>query len=272
MRPMKHDTGIGATPDLSLRVSVAALVRVIFEHPGNREWMLALERKATLHGTAVEVRSQPFGGAVRILDLDAIHNLLGDLHFDSERSRAEQDFRLFIRPSSWSLLRGFCLEHLGHHADPVLETDPTRELKEEFSTALKVDLRPDQYGLTPTGMVVEDDPAPTENYYTRTSPTVRVYRIFEAKIRDASLISAMMKNSGNLSDQALRESALTDKQNGGNGWANAVSVLSLKLLTDHYLSRSPHERNAPIWFGTNHLDETVPAILEEVSVPKYRRL
>ena len=73
---MKYDPGIGATPDLSLRVSVATLVRVIFKHPNNGEWMLALERKATLYETehehVIEVKSQPFGGAIRILDVDAI--------------------------------------------------------------------------------------------------------------------------------------------------------------------------------------------------------
>ena len=48
-----------------------------FKHPLNGEWMLALERKATLHETehehVIEVKSQPFGGAIRILDLDALH-------------------------------------------------------------------------------------------------------------------------------------------------------------------------------------------------------
>ncbi len=38
----------GAAGELSLRVSVATLVRVLFEHPRDGEWMLALERKATV--------------------------------------------------------------------------------------------------------------------------------------------------------------------------------------------------------------------------------
>jgi hypothetical protein len=269
---MKHDLGIGATPDLSLRVSVATLVRVVFENPSSDELMLALERKATLHETKVDVKSQPFGGAIRMLDLNAIHDLIGDFHFDSERSRAEQDFRLFIRPSSWSTLREFCIQRLSHPDDPVLETDPTRELTEEFADTLKVALQPSQYEPRPTGVVVEDNPAPTENFYTKTSPTVRVYRIFEAKIKDSSLISAMTKNSEDLSNQTLQEFALADKQNGGNGWANAVLTLPLKHLTNHYLSNSLHELNAPIWFEANRLDETVLAILEEISVPKYQRL
>jgi len=71
------NTGIGTTNELSLRVSVAMLVRVIFKHPNNDELMLALERKATLrqteHERIVEVKSQPFGGAkelVRILHVE----------------------------------------------------------------------------------------------------------------------------------------------------------------------------------------------------------
>jgi hypothetical protein len=269
---MKHNPGVGATADLSLRVSVATLVRVVFENPGSDKLMLALERKATLHETKVDVKSQPFGGAIRILDLNGIHDLIDDFHFDSERSRAEQDFRLFIRPSSWSTLREFCIQCLSHPNDPVLETDPTRELTEEFADTLKVDLQPGQYVLKPTGMIIEDKPAPTENFHARTSPTVRVYRIFEAKIRDTLLISAMMENSEDLSNQTLQEFTLADKQNGGNGWANAILTLPLKRLTNHYLSKSPHELDAPIWFEANQLDETVSAILEEISVPKYRRL
>ena len=40
--------------------------------------MQALERKATLRDNKVEVNSQPFGEAIRILDLDAIHEFIGD--------------------------------------------------------------------------------------------------------------------------------------------------------------------------------------------------
>src|SRR5258706_13344807 len=113
---MKYDPGIGITEDLSLRVSVATLVRVIFKRPVNNELMLALERKATLHeinsGHVVEVKSQPFGGAIRILELNASHDLFGDFLFDSQRSRSEQDFRIFIRLSNGPEDRGFSFEDL----------------------------------------------------------------------------------------------------------------------------------------------------------------
>ena len=70
---------IGATDELSLRVSVATLVRVLFENPRDGELMIALERRATLRetksGPVVHIRSQPFGGAIRIRDLNAVREL-----------------------------------------------------------------------------------------------------------------------------------------------------------------------------------------------------
>jgi len=269
---MKHDPGIGATPDLSLRVSVATLVRVIFENPTNGDWMLALERKATLLDNKVEVKSQPFGGAIRILDVDTIHDLIGDFHFDSARTRAEQDFRLFIRPSSWSVLREFCIQHLSLVDDSIIETDPTRELTEEFAEALKINLKPEQYISKPVATVVEDEAAPTENIHAKGIPTVRVYRIFEATISDPSLKDIILKNSASILHEDLCELALKDAQNGGKGRANAILTLPLKRITDVYLATPPKERNAPILFNENLLDETVSAVLEGIPVPKYQRL
>jgi hypothetical protein len=273
---MKYNPGIGATDELSLRVSVATLVRVVFKHPLNDEWMLALERKATLreteHEHVIEVKSQPFGGAVRILDVDAIHDLIGDFHFDSERSRTEQDFRLFIRPSSWSVLREFCIQHLSHATDPILETDPARELVEEFSDALKINLKPEQYDSKPVVTVVENEAAPTKNVHAEGVPTVRVYRIFETQILEASLGQFMVTNSEGMSHNNLCELALDDFQNGGKGHANGILALPLDQIARAYGAMTPAERNAPILFGKHYLDETVSAILDEVPVPKYQRL
>jgi hypothetical protein len=90
MTPNPYEIGVGATAELNVRVSVATLVRVLFKKPNNDELMLALERKATLRrtedGGEVRVKSQPFGGAIRILDLSAMQDLVGDFHFDSARS------------------------------------------------------------------------------------------------------------------------------------------------------------------------------------------
>ena len=276
----KHDEnfhpGIGATQELSLRVSVATLVRVLFEHPSNGELMLALERKATLHetenGKVIKVKSQPFGGAIRLLDPKALQNLIGDFHFDSEESRSEQDFRIFVRPSDWEAVQGFCINHFRDFDDSVLESNPTRELAEEFADALQISLKPNQYALKAVNTVVEDNPAPTENIHARGHLTVRVYRIFEARILDSSLSHAMLANSNSYSNQDLQELALENVRKGGKGRANALLTLPLRLISDVYLTLPLEARNSPILFEDNHLDESVGAILEGVTMPKYRRL
>jgi hypothetical protein len=268
--------GVGATKELSLRVSVATLVRVLFENPRDGDVMLALERKATLHtgenGRVIEVNSQPFGGAIRIRDLRKLHDLIGAFHFDSEQSRSEQDFRIFIRPWDWGEVRKFCLQHFSRVDDPILETDPRRELEEEFADALKISLKPDQYIHKPIATVVEGNPAPTENIHAKGFLTARVYRIFEAYISDSSLAYSMMTNSESFSYQDLCELAFEDAQNGGKGRANGILVLPMALISNVYLRMSPKERNAPILFEKIRLDETVGAVLEGITVPKYKRL
>lgn len=276
MKPNHDEIGVGATENLNLRVSVATLVRVLFENPRDGNLMLALERKATLReaesGRFVEVKSQPFGGAIRILDLRALRDRIRDFHFDSERSRSEQDFRIFIQPSAWETVREFCIEHFSRVDSPVLETDPGRELAEEFADALKINLRQDQYIHKPVAIVVEEDPAPTENIHAKGILTVRVYRIFEATISDPSLAHTIMINSESLSHQDLCDLALEDAQNGGKGRANAILALQMKLISNVYLAMSPKERHAPILFEKNLLDETVPAVLDGITIPKYQRL
>jgi hypothetical protein len=218
------------------------------------------------------VIAQPFGGAIRLLDPKALRDLIGDFHFDSEESRSEQDFRIFIRPSAWQAVRGFCISHFSDFDHSVLETNPRRKLAEEFADALKISLRPDQYTLKPVGTVIEDNPATTENIHATGHLTVRVYRIFEARILDISLSHTMLTNSEGYSNHDLHELALEDAQNGGKGRANAMLTLPVKLISDAYLAMAPEARNSPIAFEDNHLDESVGAVLEDVTVPKYRWL
>ena len=81
---MKYNPGIGATDEFKFARECWHTGASRFQTSRDGEWMLALERKATLRKNKVEVKSQPFGGAIRILDLDAIHDLIGDFHFDSD--------------------------------------------------------------------------------------------------------------------------------------------------------------------------------------------
>ena len=275
MKPNHAEIGVGATEDLNLRVSAATLVRVLFKNPRDGNLMLALERKATLREAEkerlVEVKSQPFGGAIRVLDLRALRERIGDFHFDSERSRSEQDFRIFIRPSAWETVREFCIEHFSRVDSPVLETDPGRELAEEFADALKINLKQDQYIHKPVATIVEDHPAPTKNIHAKGILTVRVYRIFEATVSDTSLALTIMTNSESLSHQDLCDLALEDAQNGGKGRANAILALQMKFIRNIYLAMSPKERLGPILFEKNLLDETVPVVLDGIAIPKYQR-
>jgi hypothetical protein len=276
MKPDHDEVGVGATEDLVLRVSVATLVRVLFENPTDGDSMLALERRATVRktksGPVVDVKSQPFGGALRIKNLSKVRNLIGAFHFDSEHSRAERDFRILIRPSDWSTVREFCIQHLNRMDDPILETGPERELAEEFADALNTSLKPDHYTHRPLAIVVEGTPAPTGNIYARGIPTARVYRVFEAHISDTSLACAMMTSSESHSDQDLHDLALQDAQNGGRGRANAILALPLKRISAAYQTMRPEERNAPIFFEKNRLDETVVTVLEGIDAPRYQKL
>jgi hypothetical protein len=267
--------GIGATDELSLRASVATLVRVLFDHSTTGEIMLALDRRATLGESggshAVEVRAQPFGGAIRIHDLSSLQDRIGNFHFDSLDSRTEQDFRLFIQPSAWEQAREFCLQYLDDAEADVLESDPRRELTEEFTEIMGIHLKPDQYTYQSIGTVVENHPTPTDNFYARGYPTVRIYRIFESRILDPSLASALMRNSDSYSDKDLRELALDNAQSGGKGWASAALTLPIHRLNAFYETISPDARHQPVSFEGYHLDDTVAAVLDNIIVPKYQR-
>lgn len=268
------DIGVGATSELSLRVSVATLVRVLFEHPDNGNSMLALERKATLlqtqDGPVVEVIAQPFGGAIQIRDPRPLRELVGGFRFDSEESRSERDFRIFIRPSDWEIVQGFCLQHLSDADDPVLETEPRRELAEEFADTLKMKLNSNQYTYRAIGTVVEDRPAPTRNIHARGHLTARVYRIFEARILDRSLSHTMLANSETYSNHDLQQLALKDARNGGR--ANAILAIPIERISNVYRARSPQARNPSFSLENNQLDESVGAVLEGIHIPRYRRL
>ena len=272
--PNQHvSSDVNPATELSLRVSVATLDRVIFQRPIDGTLMLALERKATLIGDtderSVYVRAQPFGGAVRILDLAALRELVNDFSFDSRRSESEQDFRLLIRPADWETVKEFCIHHLQDPDDPVLESDPCRELVEEFAECLQVNLRPDQYVYHPVGFVVENEPTTTDNVYSRGYPTVRIYRTFEVRLVDDSLCQTIVATSERYSDVVLQTLAMNDAQNRGQGRANSVLALPLNLIRDLYLKISPVKRYSPRLVGGHQLDTSVLALLDNVDAPQF---
>lgn len=275
MKPNASAIGIGPTDKLSLRVSVAVLVRVLFEHPDNGEQMLSLECRATLFedetGPTARVLSQPFGGAIRIYDPVALQSGIGDFHFDSERSRTEQDFRLFICPSDWGVVQRFCLEQFNSADEGILESGPGRELAEEFLDTSNLKLRPDQYVCKPAGIVLENVPSQTDNHAASGYPTVRIYRIFEAGIRDASLSRALLRSSGKHSALELSQRARENGRTGGPGRANTVLTLPFTPLHQFYLTLSPELLNSPVSFQNHRLDETVAAVFDDIMIEKYQK-
>ncbi len=252
-----------------LRVSVATYNQVIFPHPENGTTMLALERKATvLQDGNVNVRAQPFGGSVRILNSNSLTVLLGEIQFDSERSEQEQDFRILIPPAKWGAVKPYCLQHLANPDDRELESTPDRELVEEFDETLGVGLKPEQYTAQPTGFVIEDNPVWTENWYARGQLTVRVYRIFKVQICDGTLCETILSASQRISDRELGKFAFDSNR----GRANSVLALPLNLITEAYLALLPELRYRRVNVEDHEIDESVLAVLGDVDVPQYQRI
>ena len=275
MKPNHFEIGAGATQELSLRVSVAILNRVVFPHPLNETLMLALERKATVirdREKHIRVYAQPFGGVVNLLNPVPLREIVGEIEFDSEESKQEQDFRILIPPSKWEEVKQYCLRHLENPDDTELESAPERELVEEFEETLNVNLKPDQYTYQPSGFVIENDPVPTNRMDVRGQLTVRLYRIFEVGIVDDALCRTILAVSQRYSDQYLRRLALKDFQNGGKGRANSIVTLPLSLVVESYLALPPEERYKKIKVENHELDENVMAIFENVQVPQYQRV
>ncbi len=255
-----------------LRASVAILNRVLFSHPIRGTAMLAMERKGAVRGDgSVHVWAQPFGGAVRILDSSPLEKLIGEIRYDSERSKVEQDFRILIPPSRWEALKAYCYQALADRANRDLESSPHRELAEEFEDALGIALQEDQYIARPSGFVWEDRPTPTGNSRARGFPTVRLYRVFDVQIVEEALCNRMLDASAGQSDEELGILALRNLQNGGRGFKTSILTLPLQNVVDSWLALPPRMRYTTIRVDQHELDESLLAVLEDVHVPQYKR-
>ena len=256
-----------------LRVSVSTYTQVTFPHPEHGKTLLALERKATvLENGSVSVLAQPFGGGIRISNLAPLQKIIGEIRFDRERSQQEKDFRLLIPPSTWEAVKQYCLSQFENPDGSELETSPDRELMEEFEETFATKLTPDQFTIQPMGIVIEDTPSQTKNWYARGWPTVRVYRTFKVQILDGKVCQSMLGASQAISDQELGKIALEDFRSGGRGRANSVLALPLDLVIEAYLALPPEKRFGMIVVDNHHLDESVLAVLGEVEVPQYQRI
>ena len=265
MKRESYKPGAGPTKELSIRVSVASLVRVLFKNPSDGNMMIALERTATLIKNAVHsvvvVKAKPFGGAVRILKIMQFKELVGDFHFDSERSSEEQDFRIQIHRNSWEKVKDICKEHLKNNRTAIIEISPVRELSEEFYDCLRVKISPEDYDLKTGGLKTEDRLTPTDNIHAPGVPTNRVYFIFEAVLKNPRMIEMIMDNTRYFSDQDLEKKAWEDAKNGGKGRANAVLALYLAKLEEFYRSNQNKIHQTPLLHEGYQLDTNVQMIL-----------
>lgn len=256
-----------------LRVSIATYNQVTFPHPDDGTVMLALERRASVKDDGhVHVRAQPYGGGIRILNPVPLQRIIGKIQFDSERSKQEQDFRILIPPSKWELIKEYCLHHLEDEEDIELETEPDRELIEEFLETMNVRLTHRQFTVQPMGFVIENSPVRTTNEYARAQLTVRLYRIFKIEITDPMLGRVMLGISHLYSDQDLRTRALQDFEDGGQGRANTILTLPFDSVREAYRALAPDHRYRKLRIEGHELEESVLSILWDIKVPQYQRL
>ena len=260
--------GSGTEPSegFNLRVSVGILVRVIFKNPENEKIMLALERTSTSikseGKSRVVVRTKPFGGGARILNPNELMNLIGDFHYDSGRSQEESDFRILVNPGNWEKILVVCREHLSGKRVGVIDFSPVRELTEEFQDSLHIQLRSQDYSLTPRGMRIEDELTPTENVNAPGFPTKRIYILYDAWLKSSGLMKMIMANSSKYSDANLEEMACEDAKKGGKGRANAMLSVSLNQLLDFYRSVQHDGKESPMLFMGHQFEWNVRALLE----------
>lgn len=265
MNSKQKEFGVGVTKELNLRVSVAALVRVLIHTSGGEKTMLALERAATLRKvngrSEVQVRAKPFGGGVRITNPRALKELIGNFNYDSEQSRRESDFRIQVSQSSWNKVKEICRNNFMETDEGILDPSPGRELREEFEDTLHVRITPDQYRLEQIRMVVEDLPVKTDNVRAAGLSTVRIYYVFEARIVAHDLIARMLVNNRRYSDEELQKLALKNFRQGGKGKANTILLLGLDRLKKVYGSIPADRRAHPMFVDGHQLEGNVRAIL-----------
>jgi hypothetical protein len=197
-----------------------------------------------------------------------LKEIVGEIQFDSERSKQEQDFRILIESSQWEDVKQYCLLHLANPNSPEIESTPERELTEEFEETLGVKLQRSQYTVESMGFVVEDNPVETDNWYARGLSTVRVYRTYKVLILDPDLCKTLFDMSGQVSDEELGARALSNNTRR----ANSVLALPLDKVRETFLAVPTKKRFNKIEVNHHILDESVLAVLEDVDVSQYLRL
>ena len=182
---LRTEPQVGATEELSLRVSTAVLTKTTFRHPESGEPMLVLERKAvaevTSSGIKEKLQAQPLGGASRLVNPAALGQLVGQFNYDSAESKSEGDFRIQIRPEDWSRVRDFCVMHFMDPSTGVIEANPERELAEELGDSLEIEVNPSSYCSRNLGIVLRGATS-TDRVGVSGQQTVRAFNIYHVEI------------------------------------------------------------------------------------------
>jgi len=257
--------GVGATEELSLRVSTGVLTKTTFRHPETGESMLVLERKGVVefspNGSKEKLEAQPLGGASRLNDPNALLKLTGRFNFDSTESAQESDFRVQIRPRDWPRVKEFCVHHFMNPGTNVVEADPTRELSEELSDALGIAVSNDSYAAVNLGVVLRGG-AITDRAGVSGQQTVRAFNVYHVELTDPALIQAVLDNSSSVSDSSILESAREKaKANGKKGKASALTAIPLDAVVKAHSSTSAENRWSSIKIEGTTIADNVPAIL-----------
>jgi hypothetical protein len=249
----------------NLRVSVASLCRVTFDHPDEGSPWLAFERRATVHpGPPPQafVTLVAFGGAAQLRQAQALAAVVPGFSFDSHLSEAEQDFRILIPPAAWPVVRAFCLSHLSDPLHSIIDASPDRELAEEFSEDLNWEIAASHYTAASIGAVIEDTPVPSDNARAAGALTVRVYQIHEVRLLDTQLIQAIL-DGNNKPDSALVSSAVQSSL----GRANAASALPAAHVTAAIHALIPAAQPQPFTVNGHRFDPSASALFPEFSLP-----
>ena len=100
---------------------------------------------------------------------------------------------------------------------------------------------------------------------------MRLYRVFEARILDPGLWRVIRANSAERSNDDLQQLVMQDWRGNGRGRANACIALPMVAVRRFYGSMPFEKRNGPVAYNGITLEGNIPAILEDVPSPKYKR-
>jgi len=171
------------------------------------------------------------------------------------------DFRILVQPSSWDKIKQICRNHFNGTEYGILDHSPERELEEEIESCLNLKIRQDNYTAQLADLFIEDEPQKTKNMRARGFSTVRIYYIYEARLKNPELIRMILENSKRYSEADLQDMAWQDSRQGGRGRANAVLALPLHELKDRYSSIPGGTNRGSVHFNEHLFDGNVWAVI-----------